>query len=121
MWREPLRRRTQDLFRDFMDRAEDLMVVQEHLEGLLEAVVSFTEDLSLEAVLDRVVRSACELVDARYGALGVMDEGGQLHHFVTVGMDEEQIDRIGRFPTGQGVLGLLTQDPTPLRLHDLGQ
>ncbi|WP_394253397.1 sensor histidine kinase [Arthrobacter pityocampae] len=121
MWREPLRRRTQDLFRDFMDRAEDLLVVQEHLEGLLEAVVSLTEDLSLEAVLDRVVRSACELVDARFGALGVMGEDGQLYHFVTIGMDEEQIERIGRLPTGRGVLGLLSQDPTPLRLHDLGQ
>lgn len=121
MWREPLRRRTQDLFRDFMDRAEDLLVIQEHLEGLLEAVVSLAEDLSLEAVLDRVVHSACDLLDARYGALGVIGEDGQLNHFITVGIEEEGVRRIGDLPTGQGVLGLLIREPRPLRLHDLGQ
>ncbi|MHA7282727.1 GAF domain-containing sensor histidine kinase [Arthrobacter sp. TMS2-4] len=103
-----------------MDRAEDLLVIQEHLEGLLEAVVSLAEDLSLEAVLDRVVRSACDLLDAHYGALGVIGEDGQLNHFITVGIDDEGIRRIGDLPTGQGVLGLLIREPRPLRLHDLG-
>ena len=59
------------------------------MRGLLEAVVAVAEDLSLEAVLDRVVTSACRLLHARYGALGVIGENKSLSHFVTVGIDED--------------------------------
>lgn len=91
------------------------------MEGLLGAVVSLTEDLSLEAVLDRVVQSACELVGARYGALGVIGDDQQLSHFITVGIDEEGARVIGDLPTGHGVLGQLIREPKSLRLHDLGE
>lgn len=89
-------------------------------EPLLSAVVSLAEDLSLEAVLDRVVQSACELVGARYGALGVIGEDQNLSHFITVGIDKDGIRLIGDLPTGHGVLGHLIREPKPLRLHDLG-
>jgi two-component system sensor histidine kinase DevS len=121
MWREPIRRRTRELLREFVERADELVRTQEHVEGLLGAVVSLTEDLSLEAVLDRVVRSACELVGARYGGLGVIGEDQQLSHFITVGIDEEGSRLIGDLPTGHGVLGHLIREPKPLRLHDLGE
>ncbi|HSU45548.1 MAG TPA: GAF domain-containing protein [Arthrobacter sp.] len=120
MWREPIRRRTRELLREFVDRADELVRTQEHVEGLLGAVVSLAEDLSLEAVLDRVVQSACELVGARYGALGVIGEDKQLSHFITVGIDEEGARVIGDLPTGHGVLGHLIREPNPLRLDDLG-
>ncbi len=111
--------RIEDLLKDFLSRAGDLLHAQEHMRGLLEAVVSVAEDLSLEAVLDRVVRSACNLLHARYGALGVIGEDQSLSHFVTVGIDAQLAHSIGPLPTGHGVLGLLITDPKPLRLHDL--
>lgn len=113
--------RIEDLLRDFLARAGELLDAQEQMRGLLEAVVAVAEDLSLEAVLDRVVNSACRLLHARYGALGVIGENKSLSHFVTVGIDEDLARRIGPLPTGHGVLGLLISEPAPLRLHDLRQ
>ncbi|MGM7778791.1 GAF domain-containing protein [Arthrobacter sp. KNU-44] len=111
--------RIEDLLRDFLARAGELLDAQEQMRALLEAVVAVAEDLSLEAVLDRVVNSACRLLHARYGALGVIGENKSLSHFVTVGIDEDLASRIGPLPTGHGVLGLLISEPAPLRLHDL--
>lgn len=111
--------RIEDLLREFVDRAGELLSTQERMRGLLAAVVSVAEDLSLEAVLERVVKSACTLVNARYAALGVIGEDQSLSHFITVGIDGELISKIGPLPTGHGVLGQLTSDPRPLRLHDL--
>ncbi|WP_307433240.1 GAF domain-containing sensor histidine kinase [Pseudarthrobacter defluvii] len=116
-----MRDRVEDLVRDFTVRGDELLDTQERINGLLAAVVALAEDLSLEAVLDRLVRSACALVGARYGALGVIGEDRTLSHFITVGIDEEGIRSIGDLPTGHGVLGLLIREPKPLRLHDLGQ
>ena len=99
--------------------AAELALTQERMRGLLDAVVSVAEDLSLESVLERVVTAACKLVQARYGALGVIGTGPVLSHFVTVGFDEETIHQIGALPTGHGVLGLLIREPHPIRLHDL--
>lgn len=120
-WNEPMKQRIEDLLREFVARADELLHTQDQMQGLLSAVVSLAEDLSLEAVLDRVVKSACELVGARYGALGVIGEDQKLSHFITVGIDEEGIRLIGNLPTGHGVLGHLIREPRPLRLHDLGK
>jgi two-component system, NarL family, sensor histidine kinase DevS len=121
MWREPIRRRTEDLLREFVARADELVRAQDQMQGLLSAVVSLTEDLSLETVLDRVVQSACELVGARYGALGVIDDDHELGHFITVGIDDDGIRLIGDLPAGRGVLGHLIRQPQALRLDDLGE
>jgi serine phosphatase RsbU (regulator of sigma subunit) len=90
------------------------------LQKLLEAVLAIGSDLELEAVLRRIVEAAVTLVDARYGALGVIDADRRITGFLQVGMDEETITRIGHFPEGKGVLGLLIRDPRPLRLADVG-
>lgn len=120
MWREPLRRHTRELMDEFIDRADELIRIQEHVQGLLWAVMSLVEDLSLPTVLERVVQSACDLVGAQYGALGVVDDGrSRLSHFVTAGMDEETACLIAELPAGQGLLGDLSRQPEPLRLHDL--
>ncbi|WP_369046404.1 GAF domain-containing sensor histidine kinase [Sinomonas sp. P10A9] len=113
--------RIEDLLRQVVSRAHELLETQERMRGLLSAVVSIAEDLTLEAVLDRVVTSARELVGAKYAALGVLTpEHTALSHFLTVGMDDETVSRIGPRPTGHGVLGLLIREPNPIRLHDLG-
>ncbi|WP_309233390.1 GAF domain-containing protein [Pseudarthrobacter sp. AB1] len=113
--------RTDELLTDFVDRAGELVSAQQRMQGLLSAVVALAEDLSLEAVLHRMVSSACHLLQAEYGALGVIGRDRALSHFITVGIDEELARKIGPLPTGHGVLGLLIRDPKPLRLHDLSQ
>lgn len=119
--RSPRRDQMEDLLRDFTARGDELLDTRERINGLLAAVIAVAEDLSLEAVLDRLVRSACALVGAGYGALGVIGEDRRLSHFITVGIDETGIRSIGDLPTGHGVLGLLIREPKPLRLHDLGK
>jgi len=90
------------------------------LRRLLDAVMVVGSELSLPVVLHQIVATATELVDARYGALGVLDPtGNRLSEFITVGIDEAAVAHIGSLPEGHGILGLLIADPTPLRLPDL--
>src|SRR5215211_4346132 len=90
------------------------------LRQLLEAVMSVGSDLDLGSVLQRIVQAAVSLVDARYGALGVLDEEGEgLAEFLTVGIDDQTRARIGPTPKGLGLLGHLIKHATPLRLADL--
>jgi signal transduction histidine kinase len=92
----------------------------DRLRSLLEAVVSVGSELDLHAVLRRIVEAAAELVDARYGALGVLDPTGtRLDDFITVGLTDDQVAAIGHLPEGHGILGLLIVDPRPLRLAHL--
>ena len=90
------------------------------LRLLVEAVLSIGSDLSLPDALRRIVEAAVKLLDAQYGALGVLDG---THHtlaeFINVGLTPEQVAAIGPLPEGHGVLGLLIVDPKPLRLADL--
>jgi signal transduction histidine kinase len=86
----------------------------------LDAVTAISEDLELAEVLQRIVRSACALVNARYGALGVLGPDGEhLMQFITHGVTAEQRARIGEPPSGHGILGLLIRDPRPQRLTDI--
>jgi signal transduction histidine kinase len=90
------------------------------LRELLDAVLTVGSDLDLPAILQRIVQGAVDLVDARYGALGVLDESGsRLAQFITVGIDDETRRAIGHLPEGHGILGLLILDAEPLRLPDL--
>lgn len=89
------------------------------MDLLLEAIVNLGRGLEVESLLHRIVTTAADLVDARYGALGVLGDDGQIARFLTVGLSEEQIRRIGPYPTGHGVLGELIRHPVPLRLDDL--
>ncbi|MBO0691634.1 MAG: GAF domain-containing protein [Acidimicrobiaceae bacterium] len=92
----------------------------ERLHALLDAAAVIGSDLDLDGVLERVAETACSLTGARYGAVGVLDhEGKGLAQFVTVGIDQATCKRIGHLPEGAGILGLLIEDPSPLRLADL--
>jgi signal transduction histidine kinase len=93
---------------------------QERLRGLVEAGIALTSELSLDAVLRRLVETSARLTGARYAALGVIDRSGKgLERFVTHGVSDDLIAEIGDFPVGRGILGVLIRDATPLRLHDL--
>ena len=94
--------------------------INPHIQQLLDAITSIGTDLSLPIVLQRIVESACSLVAANYGALGVIGEDQQLAEFITAGIDPERYTAIGHLPEGRGILGLLIVDPRPLRLRDLG-
>jgi signal transduction protein with GAF and PtsI domain len=90
------------------------------LRRLLDAVLTIGSDLDLPAMLERIVQAAAELVDARYGALGVLDDTrSRLAQFITVGVDDATHEKIGNLPEGHGILGLLILDARPLRLPDL--
>lgn len=92
------------------------------LRRLLEAVLMIEADIELSVLLRHFVEEACDLVDARYGALGVLNEARTgLDQFLTVGLSESEEALIGPRPTGRGVLGLLITEPTPLRLGDLAK
>src|SRR4051794_22296548 len=90
------------------------------MRELLDAVLTVASGLEPEQVLRRIIESAVNLVDARYGALGVLDPTGtELSQFITVGFTEDQRAAIGPLPRGHGILGLLIVDAKPLRLPDL--
>ncbi|NMM23380.1 MAG: GAF domain-containing protein [Phycicoccus sp.] len=109
-----------DLLEDLRNRAQASDRAQERLAALLEAVLAVSADLDLAEVLSRIVRCACELVDARYGALGVFGgDGEHLVEFVIHGLSQEEQQAIGDPPRGHGVLGLLIRQPRPRRLRDV--
>jgi signal transduction histidine kinase len=90
------------------------------LQRLMQAVLMIEADLSLPVLLRHIVEEARDLVGARYGALGVLNEAGTaLDQFITVGLSDAQEDAVGARPTGLGILGLLIVEPEPLRLGDL--
>jgi signal transduction histidine kinase len=89
------------------------------VHSLLEAVLSVGRELDLPHVLRSIVEAAVVLVDAEYGALGVLGDDKKLSQFLTVGVTDEQHIAIGQLPTGHGLLGELIRHPQPLRLPDL--
>lgn len=109
-----------ELLGQLIERAQDVRNANDRLRGLFRANQSIVGDLSLATVLQRIVEAACELLEARYGALGVLSPDGQgLEQFIHVGIDQETVERIGSLPQGKGVLGALIEEPAPIRLHDL--
>ena len=97
------------------------MASRERLSALLDAVVGVGSDLDLRSTLYRIVLAAVRLAGARYGALGVIGPDRQLVEFITDGIDVALHQRIGDLPTGRGVLGLLIDEPKPVRLRDIAE
>lgn len=94
----------------------------DRLRTLLETGIAISSELSLDAVLQRIVEAAALVTGARYAALGVIDPTGTaLDRFVTTGIDVETRRAIGDLPRGRGILGVLINDAHALRLHDLGK
>jgi signal transduction histidine kinase len=112
-----------ELLAELQNRLQAVLATRDRMRGLLEAVVAIGSGLDLESTLRRIVEAAVGLVDATYGALGVIgdDDGGKLRlaEFIPVGLDRDEIARIHHWPEGRGLLGLLIDDPRPLRLADI--
>ncbi|HEV8652866.1 MAG TPA: GAF domain-containing protein [Actinomycetes bacterium] len=90
---------------------------QDRGERLLEAGLALSSELSLPAILQRIVDLAAELTSARYGALGVLGADGTITEFVTTGVTAEERAAIGPLPVGHGILGVLIHDARTLRLR----
>lgn len=105
-----------ELLVQLIARAGDVASAQGRLRGLLRANRAIAGNLELPVVLRHIVEAACELVGARYGALGVIGPDGGLDQFIHVGMPPDLVERIGHLPEGKGVLGALIEDPRAIRL-----
>ena len=90
--------------------------LQERLIALHKASLELVKDVSLDHLLERIAAVACEQSDARYAALGVLDEDGKLEKFISVGMTDEEIKRLPHPPVGKGLIGELMNAEFPLRV-----
>ncbi len=91
------------------------------LRRVLEAALLIEADLDLPTLLRHIVEEARSMTNARYGALGVLnDDGTGLAEFITAGLEREEEELIGPRPTGRGILGRLISQPEPLRIAELG-
>jgi signal transduction histidine kinase len=98
------------------------MAEDDQLRRLLKAGSALVSERDVESVLEQILEEAREVTGARYAALGVLDEGRtQLERFLTRGVDAPTHRAIGELPSGRGVLGVLIDDPRPLRLPDVSQ
>jgi len=104
---------------DLVERAQGVMETQGRLRALLRANQAVVELMELPQVLHRIVEVAVELVDARFGALGVISPSGELEQFIHVGLTEHDVEAIGHLPVGHGLLGALIDDPRPIRLSHI--
>lgn len=114
------RSRLDEALGDLVVRASDVLATQGRLRALLRANQLISQQLDLPIVLRRIVETAIELVDAQYGALGVIAADGTLEQFIHVGMTENEVAGIAHLPEGHGLLGALIRDPRPIRLPHLG-
>ncbi len=114
------RLRLDELLEELVSRAGEVLAARDALRKLLTANRAIMGELSLPDVLTRVIEAACQLVGARYGALGVLGADGKLVQFVHTGMDPDQVSAIGPLPRGRGLLGALIIEPTPIRLTNIG-
>ena len=102
-----------DLLDELRSRAEASTRSQRRVAALLDAVMAVTADLELADVLSRIVHAACDLVDARYGALGVIGASHErLVEFVTHGVTQEEREAIGDLPTGTASSATSSVSPT---------
>ena len=111
--------RLDELLAELLDRVGEVVDSRERLRALLDAVVVIGSDLDLRNTLDRIVAAAARLAGAKYAALGVIGPDRRLVEFVTHGISAEQHRAIGHLPTGRGVLGLLIEEPRPVRMPDI--
>jgi len=108
------------LLREVVEHVEGAIANEERLRALYDAVTAVTGTLELRPTLQRIVEAAARLASAQYAALGVLDSTGEaLAEFVTVGIDDAGVAAIGDLPHGRGVLGVLIEEPNPLRLPDI--
>ncbi|AHH19676.1 GAF sensor signal transduction histidine kinase, dosT family [Nocardia nova SH22a] len=113
--------RLRELLSEVRDRIDEIIDSRDRMGGLVEAMLSVTAGLDLAETLRTIVHAAIDLVDARYGALGVRGHDEHLTQFIYEGIDEPTRALIGDLPEGHGVLGMLFTQPKPIRLENLAR
>lgn len=113
------RLRLDELLEELQVRIDEVRGTRDRLNGLLEAVMSVGRELDLPQVLRGIVEAAVVLVDAEFGALGVIGDDQKLAQFLPVGISDDLRAEIGDLPSGHGILGQLIRHPEPLRLSEL--
>jgi signal transduction histidine kinase len=112
--------RLDELLAELQVRLQTVLSTRDRVNALFEAVIAVGANLDIEDVLRGIVEAAVALVDARYGAMGVIGDGSRLAEFIPVGLTEDDIRAIHHWPEGQGLLGALIRDPHPVRIADVG-
>ncbi|MEV4429711.1 GAF domain-containing sensor histidine kinase [Streptomyces sp. R-07] len=115
------RLRLDELLDELQVRIDEVRGTRDRLNGLLEAVMTVGRKLDLPQVLRGIVEAAVSLVDAEYGALGVIGDDKRLSEFLPVGIGDDLRARIGDLPSGHGLLGEVIRSPQPLRLSELSE
>ncbi len=90
--------------------------LQDRMMALHRASLELVKDVSLETLLERIATVACKQAEARYAALGVLDDNGKLKKFISVGLTDFEIKRIAHPPQGFGLIGELMDTTDPLRV-----
>ncbi|MFC4031658.1 PP2C family protein-serine/threonine phosphatase [Streptomyces polygonati] len=109
----------QALVEEMGRRLEQSRGDENRLARLVEDVLGIGADLDLMSVLTKIVEAAARAVDARHGALGVLDEHGEFSDLITTGVDPGVAPTVGHLPHGEGLLGELVREPGPIRVPDL--
>ena len=117
---DPARSDLESTIEQLVAQAQRVLATQGRLRSLLRANRLVVEELELTEVLRHIVEAAVDLVDAQYGALGVIGPDGRLEQFIHVGVTEEDAEAIGELPRGHGILGAVIDDAMPIRLEHLG-
>jgi signal transduction histidine kinase len=94
--------------------------LEDRLAALHRASLELVSDLSLDVVLERIAQLAREQVNAKYAALGVVDEAGDLGKFIAVGMTKEEMQGIPHLPVGRGLLGIFHDEKQTVRVPEIG-
>jgi two-component system, NarL family, sensor histidine kinase DevS len=113
--------RLDELLAELQVRLQAVLATRDRTHALLEAVMAVGGNLELDVVLRQIVEAAVTLVNARYGALGIIGDGGRIAQLVPVGLDEAEIGRIHHWPQGRGLLGELITNPRTLRLPEIAE
>ena len=113
--------RLDELLREVQQRLAEVVATRGRMQGLLDAVLAVADGVELDTTLQRIAQAAVNLVDARFGALGVLAPDGSISRFIYVGLDEATRARMGALPEGKGLLGQVILGGQPLRLPDLGE
>lgn len=113
--------RLDEVLAELQVRLQAVLATRDRVNALFEAVVAVGTNLDIEVVLRGIVEAAVNLVDASYGAMGVIGDGNRLAEFIPVGLTEDEIAAIHHWPEGRGLLGALISDPKPLRIADLSK
>ncbi len=93
--------------------------LEERLAALHEVSLELVQDISIDSLLQRIARIACEQAGATYAAIGVRGNDGEMARFITVGMDDKEVSKMSHQPIGLGLIGVIADAEGPVRVDDI--